>query len=276
MGAGDLPFVATFGDGTFKRRDQGVALRVKPGLQSPEVRPVTATKDFEEKFTRLNQRFNQFGELSATITQQFSKLEKASRAAITEYKSRNFPENQWVKLGPKLDDVQTALGLMNGQWNALKSDLTDLQKLMANQQLDDVDIEVGLLTWEDITASAKGFVTNIPAQRKYLTGENYYDDVPLSEDSYYLIINALMDSEMNRGVLIPADNNLVIVPLWTSLPSDTRKEWDFAKTGADGGKYSIAPGVMAMCWIRHRCCLLAHTADSGGAFFQPNTKAGFA
>jgi hypothetical protein len=192
--------------------------------------PRAAQKEFEEKFIQLNQRFNELGQLSATVTEQFDKFQKAGRAAIYEYQSRNFPENQWVKLGPKLDEVQTALGLMNGQWAALKSDLNDLQKLMANQKLDDVDIEVGLLTWDDITASAKGFVTNIPAQQKYLTGENYYDDCPIDVNSYYLIISKEREHDSNFGALITNGNALLVIPLKGS-PNDERKEWRFTRFG---------------------------------------------
>lgn len=201
--------------------------------------PSGAQREFEEKFNQINQRFQSLGQMSDTINQQFSRLEKASRAAIYEYKSRKFPENPWVNIGPNLDDMQQAFGVMNGQWNALRSDLTDLQRLMANRKLDDIDIEVGLLTWDSVTESAKGFVLNIPAQLKYLNGDNYYDNFQFDENSYYVILNG----SAKTSVLIAQDKTVILIPALTAAPTDLRQQWRFRKHGRGWWKiYNRAKG----------------------------------
>lgn len=194
--------------------------------------PSGAQNEFEQKLAELIRRFNSLGQLSASINQQFEKLDRASKAAILEYKSRNFPENQWVSIGPKLNDVLQALGLMNGQWGALQSDLKDLQKLMANNKLDDIDIEVGLLTWDDITRSASGFVTNIPQQQRYLSGDNYYDNCPLLDNAYYQLKNSFLN---NQDVVLGVDQDGSKLKMMSRDGSGAnnsfRQHWQFRKAG---------------------------------------------
>lgn len=194
--------------------------------------PSQAQQDFDQKLAALNQKFHDLNQLSAAVKQQFDNLSRASNAAILEYKSRNFPENQWVSIGPKLNDVQQAVGLMSGQWGALLSDLQDLQRLMANNKLDDVDIDVGLLTWDDIAHYASGFVTNVPLQQKYLSGDNYYDNCPLLENAYYLIRNSFLN---NGDIALSVDQDGYKLKMMTRAGLDANKrlgqEWQFRKAG---------------------------------------------
>lgn len=217
--------------------------------------PSGAQREFQQVLVELNREFKELSDLSASVKQQFERLDRASRAAILEYKNRNFPENQWVSIGPKLSDVQQAIGLMNGQWGALLSDLRDLQNLMANNKLDDVDIEVGLLTWDDIMLTAGQFVTSIPQQQKYLSGENYYDNCPLLDSTYYLMKNRYLN---DKGVVLGLDKDgskLKMVPLGIpSTVSSFRHEWRFVKIGQGlwritnrfkGEGYALDTGTMA-------------------------------
>ncbi len=138
--------------------------------------------------------------------------------------------NPWVSIGPNLSDVQQALGLMNGQWNALLSDLQDLQRLLAGNRLDDVDIDVGLLTWEDITRTAGGFVAHLPQQRKYLSGDNYYDNCSFSETGAYLLKNSFLNSQ---DVVLGAEltgNKVRMMPR-TSVANPAQVQWQFRKMG---------------------------------------------
>ncbi|MGA9771218.1 MAG: hypothetical protein WBV94_19445 [Blastocatellia bacterium] len=193
--------------------------------------PVAAKREFDQKFATLNQKFTLLAGMSQRATEQFKQLDAASRAAILEYKSHNFPENQWIVIGPKLDDVQRAFGLMNGQWGALISDLKDLQKIVSNNQLDDIDIEVGLLTWDDIARSANGFVTDIPVQQRYLSGDNYYDNCPLlgSANNYFLVINSFLESK--NYVLGMDGDKIKMMSRPAGRTTAAHMEWKFVKAG---------------------------------------------
>jgi hypothetical protein len=116
---------------------------------------------------------------------------KVSNAVIAEYKKRNFPNSPWVNIGPKLDDVQLAMGSMVGRWNMLTSNLAYLQKTLVLPagasdipELYDLDIKVGLSAWDEVVERAKAFHSNAPAQLKYLSGQNYYEECPLDEGSW--------------------------------------------------------------------------------------------
>jgi hypothetical protein len=215
--------------------------------------PRGAQQDFQQKFLALNNKFNELGQLSASVKQQFGKLDSASKAAILEYKSRNFPENKWVSIGPKLDDVQQAVGSMSSQWSALLADLQDVQRLMANNKLDDIDIEVGLLTWDDIMRYASGFITNVPAQQRYLSGDNYYDNCPLLENSYYLLKNSFLN---NQDVVLAVGQDGTKLKMMSRISADNSfsQEWQFRKVGqgwwkivnrARGDAYALDAGEMA-------------------------------
>jgi hypothetical protein len=189
--------------------------------------PRAAQREFDQSFNQLNRIFIRLADLTNRATQQAKELNTAGQAAIQEYRSRNFPENEWITIGPKLSDAQQALALMNGQWGALTSDLKDLQGLMANNKLDDIDVEVGLLTWEDITRSAQGFLADIPAQRKYLSGENYYDNCPLREDGYYTMTNSFQASA--NAVLTFAGDRLKMM---SAAPAPrAEQQWRFRRIG---------------------------------------------
>lgn len=193
--------------------------------------PTGGQQEFERKFTALNQEFALLAGLSQRATEQFKELDAASKAAIEEYKNRNFPDNQWITIGPKFDDLQRAFGLMNGQWGALTSDLNDVRKLVSNNRLDDIDIEVGLLTWDDVTRSANGFVTNIPTQREYLSGNNYYNNCSIlgTPNTYFLIINSFLESK--NHVLGADGDKLKMMFRPPGQTTAARMEWKFIKAG---------------------------------------------
>lgn len=229
--------------------------RLNAAFNRRKADPGGAQQEFQQTFIELNRKFKELSGLSASVKQQFEKLDSASKAAILEYKSRNFPENQWVSIGPKLSDVQQAIGLMNGQWGALLADLQDLQRLTANNQLDDIDIEVGLLTWNDIMLSASGFITNIPQQQKYLSGENYYDNCPLLDGTFYLMKNSFL-SKQNFVLGLEQDlSTLKMMPRGAPNTNYSfRQEWRFSKIGrgwwkiinrSKGHGYALDTGKMA-------------------------------
>ncbi|MDT5271744.1 MAG: hypothetical protein QOH49_3930 [Acidobacteriota bacterium] len=250
-----FPLVQRLAQELSKSDIRDLLTRLNTAFNRRKADPGGAQQEFQQTFIELNRKFKELSDLSASVKQQFEHLDRASKAAILEYKSRNFPENQWVSIGPKVSDVQQAIGLMNGQWSALLSDLQDLQRLVANNQLDDIDIEVGLLTWNDIMLSASGFITNIPLQHKYLSGENYYDNCPLLDSKFYLMKNRFLSE---RYFVLGLERNLStlkMMPRENPHTSDSfRQQWRFNKMGrgwwriinrSKGNGYRLDTGVMA-------------------------------
>lgn len=230
--------------------------RLNAAFNRRKADPGGAQQEFQQTFIELNRKFRELSDLSASVKQQFENLDRASNAAIQEYRSRNFPENKWVSIGPKLSAVQQAIGLMNGQWGALLADLQDLQRLMANNQLDDIDIEVGVLTWNDIMLSARGFITNIPQQQKYLSGENYYDNCPLLDTAFYLMKNSFL-SKQNFVLGLEQDSRTLQMRPRGAPNTDLsfRQQWRFIKIGqglwritnrAKGDGYALDTGTLAL------------------------------
>jgi hypothetical protein len=152
---------------------------VQLALSKRKEDPTGSQREFEQNFKALNQKINQLNQLSLTVTDQFIRFEKASKEVIGEYKSHNFPETPWIDIAQKLNDLQGAFGLMRGKWGALSSDLNDLyaiiQTQLASNNPDNVDIEIGIKTWDDIARYAEAFITNVPMQEKNLSGDYYYD-----------------------------------------------------------------------------------------------------
>jgi hypothetical protein len=214
--------------------------------------PVAAQAEFDSNYKILRQRFTTLKELTAITTAEAKELNNAGRAAIAEYERQQFPDNQWVKIGPRLKDVQTALALMNSQWGALISDLDDLQQRVTKGNLVGLDIRIGLRTWDDIQKSAAGFITDMPAQQKYLTGDNYYDNCSIDENAYYEMTNLFVAA---RGLVLASDGTADLKMMARPLGSrDSRVEWRFRRIGsgwfrienrARGALFALDTGKMA-------------------------------
>jgi hypothetical protein len=96
---------------------------------------------------------------------------------------------------PRLKNAVLALTTINDHWSAISSDLAALHKEMDTHlgPKDEFDlaitIDVGRTSWDAVQLAAKSFVTNVPMQRKYLTGDNYYDESPVHENAWYRLEN---------------------------------------------------------------------------------------
>jgi hypothetical protein len=62
-------------------------------------------------------------------------------------------------------------------------------------ELYDLDIKVGLSAWDEVVERAKAFHSNAPAQLKYLSGQNYYEECPLDEGSWYVMNNLFLNDK---------------------------------------------------------------------------------
>lgn len=221
-------------------------------LKKRKSEPAVAKAEFDSNFKLLRQRFSTLKDLTASATLEAQEFNNAGRAAIAEYERQKFPENRWIKIGPRLDDVQSALALMNGQWGALISDLDDVRERVTKDNLIGLDIRIGLRTWDDIQKSAAGFVTDMPTQRRYLTGDNYYDNCPTEERAHYAMTNLFL---ANRDLALASDGsaNLKMKPRPKGA-RDFKLEWQFQRLGsgwfriinvARGVSFALDTGKMA-------------------------------
>ena len=148
--------------------------------------------EFDAQSAALERRFIELGKISEAATGQLERLTKASKAAIFEYRGRKFPITEFVEIGPDPDAVLTALRATDGRWKSLLSDIKELRRLAGEANSDKAEalyLDIGLDTWADIAKSAQGFMADVPRQRRYLSGDNYYDYCGPIEGHWYNIAN---------------------------------------------------------------------------------------
>ena len=200
---GDLTFPALQKlAGELSRPDiKQLLLRLQASFRDLRKNP-GARAEFEKTADSLNSKLATLTELSGRVNEQSMKFYKIGNQVIVEYKRRNLPDSPWVNIGPKLDDVGLAMGSMVGRWNILTSNLAYLRKTLALPagsagipELYDLDIEVGLSAWDEIAQRAARFLGDLPAQFKSLSGQNYYDECPLSEERWYVMKNSFLDGK---------------------------------------------------------------------------------
>jgi hypothetical protein len=148
---------------------------------------------FETQSAALEKRFAALSTISDTATGQMERLRKASKAAIFEYKARKLPPTEFVEVRADPDAVLSALTAANGSWTWLLSDVKELRRLIGKSQsvgTEALYAQIGLDTWKDIARSAQGFMTDVPRQQRFLSGDNYYDNCgPVVEGRQYAVIN---------------------------------------------------------------------------------------
>jgi hypothetical protein len=149
---------------------------------------------FETQSAALEKRFAALSALSDTATGQMDRLRKASKATIYEYKLRKLPPTEFVEVGANPDAVLAALNAENGSWTWLLSDVKELRRRVGQAQstagAEAIYAQIGLDTWKDIARAAQGFMTDIPRQQRFLSGDNYYDNCgPVVEGRQYALSN---------------------------------------------------------------------------------------
>lgn len=156
--------------------------------------PVGAKKAFVVAADKLMGKINRWEGISKGVKEDLEFLSTQALAAATQLRGTQAPEaRRIVDVGPELADVVAALAGVNDHWGALSSDLSALRKKMATNLnsedpfMLDITLEIGLASWQAVEGAAKTFMTNVPMQRKYLTGDNYYDECPFDVNVWYLM-----------------------------------------------------------------------------------------
>jgi hypothetical protein len=167
---------------------------LKAAVERPPADPGEAERAFARTADELNRKLTRLNSLTGSVQEDLNRLSDLTSGAIIQYRARQFPqERRLVQIGPSLDGVRSALKQMGDGWNSLSFKVDDLRKetkswLGSKDKFDlAITIDVGLDTWTDVQRAAQRFVANVPAQRMYLTGENYYSDFWLSENRWYII-----------------------------------------------------------------------------------------
>ncbi len=160
---------------------------------------------FETLAKALEARFTTLSGITEKATAQLDRLRKASKASIFEYKARKLPPTGFAEVRANPDAVLSALNAANGSWTWLLSDVKELRRLVEKAQFSGTEAlysQIGLETWKDIARAARGFVTNVPHQQRFLSGDNYYDNCGLVEGRWFAALNAV-ERGANGGMVSP-------------------------------------------------------------------------
>ncbi|MVV48096.1 hypothetical protein EJA72_07535 [Pseudomonas sp. PB120] len=183
-------------------------LRLQTAVQNLSNNTGGARGEFDQAADNISKKLTTLSELSQQVNQQSMAFKNASDSVIGQYRKNNPPDSSWVNIGPKMEDVGLAMGSMVGRWNMLTSNLAYLRKTVALPagtsgipQLYDLDLEVGLNAWDEISRRARQFLADMPAQNAYLSGANYYQNCPLDENRWYLMTNSFLS---DKGYVLTA------------------------------------------------------------------------
>jgi hypothetical protein len=150
---------------------------------------------FETQSQALEARFKTLSEIAQNLTFYVDRLQKASKATIYESKRRQIPLTGFVEVGADPDRAQSAIEAAANRWKWLLSDVQELRRLVGQARSADSEKEkalyasIGLDTWKDIATNARGFLTDVPRQQRFLSGDNYYDDCGVVEGKWLKLHN---------------------------------------------------------------------------------------
>jgi hypothetical protein len=177
-------------------------LRLQTAVANLSSNTGAARSEFDQAADNVSKKLTTLNELSQQVNQQSMAFKNASDTVIGQYRKNNPPDSSWVNIGPKMEDVGLAMGTMVGRWNMLTSNLAYLRKTVALPagtagvpQLYDLDLEVGVNAWDEISQRARQFLADMPAQDSYLSGANYYENCPLDENKWYLMTNSFLSDK---------------------------------------------------------------------------------
>jgi len=187
--------------------------------------PNAARAAFDAAARQLTLELEAWDKLTKAVKQDLESLASLSLAAdiqlqgaIAALPSGSRSREVLERSRPRLKSAVVALTAISDQWTAISSDLAFLQREMdtnlgsKDEFILSVTIDVGRASWTKVQTAARSFVTNVPMQRKYLTGENYYDESPVQEGRSYLLENRLNSGWPTIGGL-PGDNTGVRIQL---------------------------------------------------------------
>ena len=222
-------------------------IELQSALDKTKTDPRGAEQAFNATYESLKTELGALDTLSKGIASDLDTFTRLTDGALLQYKQLGYDVNSPVGVSRiVVAQVQAALGAMNGQWGAISADLERLngrikRELATNDpDLRQLSVDFGLESWKNLEASANKFLTDVPEQQRNLSGEYYYDLVPI-RDNYpgYIIQNrkypAGSDYVLSTAASGPAP--VEMVPYARSTTAQRRNEWFFTKKG--GGWWNI-------------------------------------
>lgn len=188
---------------------------------------------FEAVATAIEKRITGLLAISASTREQIGRLDAASRAVRTEYQQRPTPDPALLEIEIRAERASEALRAATNAWSGLQSDVKELRRVVGAAQKVDPDLyaRIGIVRWADVVRDAKGFLTDMKTQQRYLTGEDYYDNCGVEEGrSYALSGNPITGGSAYLGALgRSGDLGGSFIHLFDN--ADALALWQFKKLG---------------------------------------------
>jgi hypothetical protein len=106
------------------------------------------------------------------IMQEMERLDQAGRAVKEGILRAQTHDFALLDIEIKAEHASAALGASMEAWRGLQSDVTELRRVVSAAEQVDPDWygRVGIKRWAEIARDAKGLVTDLKAQQRYLEG----------------------------------------------------------------------------------------------------------
>jgi hypothetical protein len=148
---------------------------------------------FDAAATAIETKIARLLSSSAIIKGQVDRVNAASGAVKREILQRPTPDVALLDIQIKAEQASAALGASLLAWSGLQSDVTELRRVVkAAQQVDPSwYARISIKRWDDVARDARGFLTDMKTQQRYLAGEDYYDNCGgLAEGGWYTLHTA--------------------------------------------------------------------------------------
>jgi hypothetical protein len=221
-------------------------IELQSALDKTKTDPRGAEQAFNATYESLKTELGALDTLSKGVASDLDTFTRLTDGALLQYKQLGYDVNSPVGVSRiVVAQVQAALGAMNGQWGAISADLERLngrikRELATNDpDLRQLSVDFGLESWKNLETSANKFLTDVPEQQRNLSGDYYYDLVPISQNFGYEIWNKWLLSPFGLAAAggpyvldTFLQNNMVRLQMVQNQSKSNRPKWYFIKAGA--------------------------------------------
>lgn len=195
----------------------------------------SAQDKFERTITNLEVKLTSLVSSANSVNnavKQFCDVNQASDAAYLKIHTK--PEAAWTALDPSPAEVSHATERIEGTWSAIVSDLRALREFMKNSVRDnmpfivDLNVDAAIQSWRKLKSEAETFLSNVPAQRGFLSGNWMYDSPVIDVNKYYRLTNSFLGD--NR--CLDTYSGKVNKPFMNNGDKTSGSYWKFTRLGA--------------------------------------------
>lgn len=174
------------------------------------------------------------------LAPEIDAFRRENETADTSYSK--LPESTWVVLSPKPAEVDRGLDMMKGAWDAIASDLADLQNYVREQTAEgnplllDLEIDAAMSEWAAVGREALDFIGDTAAQLRYLDGSFILDIVGFygAADDGGTFVRTVEELPVNVGGNVMVFNTAYYDGRWQVLnklpykdPRDPQMLWGY-------------------------------------------------